>query len=335
MDVFGNIHDEWFPVARCGDLKPQTCLPLTLLDHRLLLVVDSDAKPSLFPDTCPHRGAQLSLGSFADSRLQCPYHGWEFGLDGRCLYQPAHPDRDPPQASSLNSYLLREEYGLLWTCLGDNPQNLPKYPYYEDESGPSLVLETVALASSGPRIVENFLDLAHFPFVHAGYLGDPEYAGIDRYTVEVVEGVLRLTEVSVWQPNPGPSATSGGPVSYEYTVSHPYAATLTKTPSDGDGDSDDLGGFSILLVASPLSEIECLVWRVVTVRDPEVDADAQRSFNRTIFEQDIEVVESQLPKRLPLDLQAEVHQPADAGSLAYRKWLIERGTMYGTVYESD
>ena len=28
-------------------------------------------------------------------------------------------------------------------------------------------------------------------------------------------------------------------------------------------------------------------------------------------------------------------QPADAGSLAFRKWLIERGTMYGTVYETD
>ena len=73
------------------------------------------------------------------------------------------------------------------------------------------------------------------------------------------------------------------------------------------------------------------MFRVVTVRDPEFDADAQRAFNRTIFEQDIPIVESQLPKRLPLDLRAEVHQPADAGSLAYRKWLIERGTVYGTV----
>ena len=73
----------------------------------------------------------------------------------------------------------------------------------------------------------------------------------------------------------------------------------------------------------------------MTVRDPEVDAEAQRAFNRTIFDQDVNVVESQLPKRLPLNLRAEAHQPADAGSLAYRKWLIERGTMYGTVYETD
>ncbi len=28
-------------------------------------------------------------------------------------------------------------------------------------------------------------------------------------------------------------------------------------------------------------------------------------------------------------------QPADAGSLAFRRWLIERGTMYGTVYKTD
>ncbi len=324
-----NIRDEWFPIASSGELQPGTCSSVTLLEDRLLLGVANDGKPSLFPDTCPHRGAQLSLGSFDGSKFQCPYHGWEFGLDGRCLYQPAHPSRTPTEASALSSYLVREQYGLLWACLGDNPQNLPEFTDYENCIGRSLVLEPAPLASSGPRIVENFLDLAHFPFVHAGYLGDPQIPAINRYVVDVVEGVLRLSDVSVWQPNPGPLATSGGPVSYEYTVSHPYAATLTKIPSDIDGG--DLGGFSILLVASPRSETECLVWRVVTVRDPEVDVDAQRAFNLTIFEQDIKVVESQLPKKLPLDLRAEAHQPADAGSLAYRRWLIERGTTYGTL----
>ncbi|MDG2428284.1 MAG: aromatic ring-hydroxylating dioxygenase subunit alpha [Acidimicrobiales bacterium] len=329
----GNIRDEWFPIASSADLQPGTCSALTLLENRLLLGVGKDGQPSLFPDTCPHRGAQLSLGSFDGAKFQCPYHGWEFGLDGRCLHQPAHPGRDPSAASTLPSYLLREGYGLLWACLGDNPKCLPTYPEYEDGTGRSLVLKAAPFASSGPRIIENFLDLAHFPFVHEGYLGDPRIAGIDRYVVEVVDGMLRLSEVSVWQPNPGPLATSGGPVSYEYTVSHPYAATLAKTPSEVDGG--ERSGFSILLVASPVNETECLVWRVVTVRDPGVDTDAQRAFNRTIFEQDINVVESQLPKRLPLDLRAEVHQPADAGSLAYRKWLIDRGTSYGTVPKTE
>ena len=80
-----------------------------------------------------------------------------------------------------------------------------------------------------------------------------------------------------------------------------------------------------------MTETECVVWRVVTVRDPDLDTEAQRAFNRTIFGQDVAVVESQVPKLLPLDPKAEVHQPADAGSLAYRKWLEARGTRYGTL----
>ena len=322
------IVDEWFPVADASTSAPGSATALTLLDERLLVVIGADGSCSVFRDTCPHRGAQLSLGRFDGTTIQCPYHGWEFAGDGRCVHQPAHPDRQPPAASGLPSLPTTEAFGLVWVCLGDSPRNLPEYPPYDDHPGLSMVLDPAPLASSGPRIVENFLDLAHFPYVHAGYLGEPPNTEIDRYGVDVVDGVLHLSDVTVWQPNPGPKATAGGPVSYQYSVSHPYAATLAKTPSAADGG--ELGGFSILLAASPITETECLVWRVVTVRDPDLDRDAQRDFNRTIFEQDIAVVESQLPKRLPLDPKAEVHQPADAGSLAYRKWLTDRGIRYGT-----
>lgn len=326
------IVDEWFPIAATDRLKSSTCTPLTLLEQRLLLTVDTDGALAVVADTCPHRGAQLSLGVFDGSTIQCPYHGWVFGLDGRCRSQPAHPHREPPAASRLTTHPVQQAFGLVWTCLGPQPRNLPHYPAFEEAPDLSLVLDHAPLASSGPRIVENFLDLAHFPYVHAGYLGAVPHTEIDRYGVDVVDEVLHLTDVTVWQPNPGPKATTGGPVSYRYAVSHPYAATLTKIPSEADGG--ELGGFSILLIASPVSETECLVWRVVTVRDPDVDREAQRAFNRTIFEQDIAVVESQLPKLLPLDVRAEVHQPADAGSLAYRKWLAARGIGYGTTNDS-
>lgn len=323
------VVNEWFPVADSSSLTSGSSTPFALLDERLLLMTDNAGTPAVFRDTCPHRGAQLSLGRFDGTTMQCPYHGWEFATDGRCVHQPAHPDRDPPAASGLPPLRTTERYGLVWACLGDDPQALPEYPFFDDYAGLSLVLDPAPLASSGPRIIENFLDLAHFPYVHAGYLGEVPHTAIDRYGVDVVDGVLHLTDVTVWQPNPGPKATHGGPVAYQYSVSHPYAATLTKTPSEVDGG--ELGGFSILIVASPLTETDCVVWRVVTVRDPDLDTEAQREFNRTIFGQDVAVVESQRPKRLPLDPRAEVHQPADSGSLAYRKWLQARGTRYGVL----
>jgi phenylpropionate dioxygenase-like ring-hydroxylating dioxygenase large terminal subunit len=322
------IYNEWFPVAIADTLEPGSFTAFGLLDRRYLLLCDRDGTVLATEDTCPHRGAQLSLGSFDGARLQCAYHGWEFDTAGRCVHQPAHPDRTPPATSSLVPITTRERYGLWWVCVGDEPRNLPSFPAYDAHPGLSLLLEPAVVESSGPRIVENFLDLAHFPYIHAGYLGEVPHTTVERYGVDVIAGELLLSNVTVWQPHPGPRATRGGPVAYDYSVSHPYAAALTKIPSEHDGG--DIAGFSILLVTSPVNETACRVFRVVTVRDPDVDVDAQRAFNRTIFEQDIPIVESQLPKRLPLDVRAEVHQPADAGSLAYRKWLIERGTMYGT-----
>ena len=56
--------------------------------------------------------------------------------------------------------------------------------------------------ASGPRVVENFLDVGHFPFVHEGILGDrkrPEIA--DYETSTGPDGVL-AKGVSVFQPDP-------------------------------------------------------------------------------------------------------------------------------------
>ena len=188
-------------------------------------------------------------------------------------------------------------------------------------------LDPVRVESSGPRVIENFLDLAHFPFVHEGYLGQEPYTEVVGYGVEADDEELRLTDCVFWQPDPGPAASGGGPVRYQYSVSHPYAATLTKVPTGGDG----VGGFTILIVASPVTETACVVWRSTVVDDAGVDFDAQQAFNELIFSQDIDVVESQRPRRLPTDPRMESHQAADAGSLAYRRWLRARGIRYGTM----
>lgn len=329
MDSTDTIHNEWFPVASVASMQPGTMHPFALLDQRYVMLCDGSGSVFVTVDTCPHRGAQLSLGNYDGERLQCAYHGWEFASDGHCAHQPAHPDRTPPLSASLQAIPVREEYGLLWVCAGSQPQNIPTFAAFAEDGGASLVIDAARVESSGPRIVENFLDQAHFPYVHAGYLGQTPHTEIERYGVDIVDGELHLTNCVVWQPNPGPRATKGGPVHYDYTVSHPYAATLTKVPSEHDGGK--LGGFSILLIASPVTETSCDVWRVVKVADADADLDAQRAFNRTIFEQDVPIVESQRPQRLPLSPRMETHQPADAASLAYRKWLLDRGTRFGTV----
>lgn len=324
-----SVLDEWFPVAAVADIGPGTCTAVDLLDDRYVILAGTDGDVSVFVDTCPHRGAQLTLGEFDGDHLHCPYHGWQFRTDGSCARQPAHPDRTPPASTRLHALASCEAFGLLWVSAGDAPRALPVFGAFDEDGGIDIVLKPAVVETSGPRIVENFLDMAHFPFVHRGYLGESPRTEVPRCRIDTVDGELRFTDCSFWQPNPWPGATEGGLVHYRYSVSHPYAAVLTKLPSEEHGG--ELDGFSILLIASPITETRCRVWRVVSVRDPDVDVDAQVAFNETIFSQDLGVIESQLPKRLPLDPRREVHQPSDAGSLAYRSWLAERGTAYGVI----
>lgn len=325
MTEADRIGDEWFPVVRAADAAEGSWHRFELLDERYVLAAFGDGRVEAFMDTCPHRGARLSLGAFDGELIQCGYHGWEFDADGGCVRQPAHPARRPGAKACLRRVRTRLGYGFWWVCVGDRPRDLPSAPMHAALPDRTVWLDPVTVRSSGPRIIENFLDQAHFPFVHAGYLGQVPHTEVSRYKVDAADGGLRFTDCVFWQPRPGPAASGGGPVRYEYSVSHPYAAVLTKVPEDG------AGGFSILIAASPVDETTCVVWRATAVADPGADLDAQRAFNELIIAQDIEVVESQRPRRLPVDPALEAHQPADSGSLAYRKWLRGRGIKYGTV----
>jgi len=327
------IHNEWFPVAHTAAVEPGSWHPFELLDERYLLARGNDGEVLVSRDTCPHRGAQLTLGSFDGEQIQCGYHGWRYDMTGRCVHQPAHPDRTPTAPSGLRPIGVQQGYGFWWVCTGDQPRQLPRSAAHAENPDLTIWLEPAVVHTSGPRIIENFLDQAHFPFVHAGYLGQVPNTAVGRYRVEVVDGELRLTDCVFWQPRPGPGITEGGEVAYEYSVSHPYAATLTKMPQESGGG--DQAGFTILIVASPITETSCVVWRSTVVRDPDFDPEAQRAFNDLIFNQDKPILESQRPQLLPIDPRQEVHQPADAGSLAYRKWLAARGIRYGTVAKED
>lgn len=323
------IVNEWFPVATCADVAPGSLYPFLLLGNRYVIVCSADGSVTAFPDTCPHRGAQLSLGSFDGTRLQCPYHGWQFDTSGACVVRPAHPNTPVPDGCSLSAVRVQRAFDLYWVCVGPNPRELPLYDAFADNPGLTVILGPKQLRATGPRIIENFLDVAHFPFVHNNYLGEFPHTEVRDYEVAVEGRELRATNVVAWQPRPGPTAVEGGDVAYVYGVSHPYAATLTKVPTEANGG--ELHAFSLMLLASPMAEADCRVWMLTTIRDPDGDLPGYRDFNEIIFEQDVPVVESQLPKRLPIDPRLEVHQRADRMSLAYRRWLSDRGIRYGTT----
>lgn len=309
----------WWPVALPGDVGTAP-LPLTLLEEPLVLWRDATGAVQAFADRCPHRGARLSLGQVADGQLQCPYHGWRFDGLGQCRQIPALPGFAPPASHAAQRYAVMEAHGLLWVCLGQPqvaPPALPVLPARRLVHGPFDV------ATSAPRVVENFLDTAHFAFVHAGWLGEPQQAQVPHHALtHTDDGRPVVPDYPAWQPRATAGAQQGAWVRYHYEVLSPYAALLHKQP-EGDAPSD-----AYILWACPRTPESCRVWFVQHTTDTATADDELRRFQATIFAQDQPVLESQTPKRLPLQ-GGEVMCAADRLSAAYRRYLRAAGITFG------
>jgi phenylpropionate dioxygenase-like ring-hydroxylating dioxygenase large terminal subunit len=185
------------------------------------------------------------------------------------------------------------------------------------------------VATSAPRIVENFLDMAHFGFVHEGWLGARDTPEIPDYQVESSPTGLVATGCKAWQPQSNVHSTRGALVEYRYEVTGPYTAVLTKVPEAG---STAVQGWreSIALFICPIGPERSRVWFRLAVADFATDAAQLQAFQHTIFTQDQPVLESQRPTCLPLDVRAEAHTAADKASAAYRRFLRQAGIRFGT-----
>lgn len=316
----------WHPVAGSEAVRDAP-VAARLLGEALVLWRAQGAVHA-WPDRCPHRGARLSLGRIEDGRLECPYHGWQFGPGGQCLHVPALPAFTPPATHCVQAFEAREAHGLVWVRLQAGAPELPAFAAEADVRLRKLNCGPYTVEASAPRIVENFLDLSHFAFVHEGWLGARGASAIDDYRIEDTPTGLRATGCKAWQPQSNLHSTAPAQVEYGYEVTAPYTAVLTKIPEQGTTAVADWRE-SIALFIAPVDAERSVVWFRLAVADFDSPDEKLRAFQDTIFRQDQPVLESQTPKRLPLDLRAELHTAADRASSAYRRYLSRQGITFG------
>jgi phenylpropionate dioxygenase-like ring-hydroxylating dioxygenase large terminal subunit len=325
-------HQCWHPVLATADLAGAP-VAVNLLGTEIVLWKDSRGSAQAWADRCPHRGAKFSLGRVVNDRLECGYHGWQFAPSGQCTLVPALPSFSPPASHCAQVYEVQEAYGLLWVRLEKSESVIPAFAAESDarlrivNCGPYLV------QTSAPRIVENFLDMSHFGFVHEGWLGDREHVAMLDYEVQKTPTGLLATNCQAWQPKSNLHSATGSMVSYTYEVNAPYTCVLTKAPDPATlgahvADKDNFRE-SIALFVCPITPELSRVWIRMAMTDFDSPDSALQSFQNTIFGQDQPVLESQSPKRLPLDLRAELHTVADKASSAYRRYLSETGITFG------
>ena len=182
------LRHHWYVVAEAHDLDAaddRATIPVgvRLLGADYVVWRSSNGELVAAPDRCPHRESPLSIGTVTDGCLTCAYHGWTFGDGGACVEVPSSGvGRPVPPKAHLPTVHVRERYGLVWICPGEPVADIPRVEAEDDPSYRRINSGVERWTTSVTRMTDNFLDIAHFPWVHTGTFGIQ-----DQLTVPTIE----------------------------------------------------------------------------------------------------------------------------------------------------
>lgn len=302
---------QWFPVARSVDLD--TPEAATLLGERLVVYRTESGRAVVQSRRCSHRGGDLSIGKVHGECIACPYHGWQFSADdGRCTRVPSLPDQAaiPPRAA-IRTYPSVERFGHVWTALEE-----PATEMYDPPEWHGLELEWLAAtpldSPTGVAVaIENFRDVAHFPFVHEVSMGA---------TPHVVEPLdVRRDGVDVWMDRPLDAGdgdwANDGDCTMNYHCVAPGVAIITY-------DYARLGKRVVAGFPSPVAYDHVKIfWGVANAADfSGADLEENLRIEEMVYREDMPIVEHLEPREIDWDGAYVEHSvPADLFTLNYRR----------------
>jgi nitrite reductase/ring-hydroxylating ferredoxin subunit len=160
----------WFRLAYSHEVARGAIVRVSAAGQELIVFRGKDGVASVLDAHCPHLGADLSAGGkVVDNTVMCPFHSWQFAPDGQCVKIP-NCDRIPKKAV-LRAWPVRERDGVVYfyyDAEGRAPAfDVPEGPYRQGVSWSRPMYFKWRIRMHIQEVVENAVDTAHFPVVHA------------------------------------------------------------------------------------------------------------------------------------------------------------------------
>ena len=184
----------WQPVALLDEFDPvfdprmaeRPLKAVRILGQDLVLFRDGvgpSAVWGLLDRDCPHRGADLAFARHEAGGIRCPFHGWKFAADGRCLETPAEPvGSSLCQRVRQRSYPVRLQSGVLFAYLGPEgiePPALPAFDCFAAPASHSFAFKG-QWACNWLQAFEVGIDPVHPSFLHRYLQDDTQGATFGR-----------------------------------------------------------------------------------------------------------------------------------------------------------
>ena len=316
---FTSFPNGWFQVAYSHELPAKAVKPLHYFGKDLVLFRAEDGIPHVFDAHCPHLGAHLGYGGKVQGEtIQCPFHGWCFNGDGKCVDIP-YASKIPPKAQ-IRTWFVREINGLILVYYHDRgepptwemPELLecnsmewvPFYRYVERSKQKTHIQE----------LGEQVVDFPHIPLVH-----DPNNALAKTETV-YVDGPIRCELIKTRTKESFLGKFLKKPLEMNVEVifyglglqAHKYYSV-----------SRDHVDFFVLFSITPIDEEFIDVRQLISVK-PSFNPLITSAFAKFISQQikiqaalDIEILENKLYYSYPLLCEG------DGEIMQYRRWASQ------------
>jgi len=182
-EVFAEEQDrifskQWVLVGHQNQLaEPGDYFVAEVASESLIIVRDKGGEVHGFYNVCRHRGTRLREDRNGHlSAIQCPYHAWTYGLDGRLLGAP-HMDQVPgfdKADYSLHAVNLALWEGFIFVSLAESPTPLEewfaplagKFSHWNLPKLRSARRIEYDVRANWKLIFENYSECYHCPGVH-------------------------------------------------------------------------------------------------------------------------------------------------------------------------
>lgn len=167
----------WQPVALVDEFDPRLDPTMRLRPLKAVRLLGEDfvlfrgeaGEWAMLDRACAHRGADLAYGRLEPQGLRCPFHGWQFAADGRCVDTPAEPlGSRLCERVRQRSVPVLERSGVLFAWLGPASREAPPLPALDCFAAPPS--HTFAFKglwhANWLQAFEVGIDPAHTSFLH-------------------------------------------------------------------------------------------------------------------------------------------------------------------------
>lgn len=190
-----NWSTHWYPITFLADLPSNQVYAFSIFAEPLVIFRDGEGELVCLADQCSHQLAKLSDGQIIDGKLECLYHGWQFGKKGSCLHIPQLSEGAKiPDRAKVKAFPVKEQQGMIWVWADAMTPPIPELPPRVDELEPEAIFRVDTVADfpfDHTFLVENLLDPAHVYISHDG-----TELGIHRKDAQPLEMEVSSTSLS-------------------------------------------------------------------------------------------------------------------------------------------